>query len=118
MAQKTKTREILLKESQGAFSILKRLGFQKEDYDFSGISALRQLLSNEKARILDTIKNQKPGSIYKLAKILGRDFKSVSEDIKLLERFGFIELVEERTKNRIRHKPEIVVDNITINIKV
>ena len=118
MAQKTKTREILIKESQGTFSILKRLGFQKEDYDFSGISALRQLLSNEKARILDTIKTHKPGSIYRLAKLLGRDFKSVKGDINLLERFGFIELIEEKTKNRIRHKPEIVVDNIIINIKL
>lgn len=118
MAQKSKTREVLIKESKGTFSILKRLGFSTEDYDFSGISALRQLLSNEKARILDVIKYQKPGSLYKLAKILGRDFKSVKEDIKLLERFGFIELIQERTKNRIRHKPEIVVDNITINIKL
>jgi len=53
-----------------------------------------------------------------LAKKLGRGFKSVSDDIHLLERFGFIELIEEKTKNRIRHKPEIVVDTITIHIKV
>ncbi|MEK6842712.1 MAG: hypothetical protein AABX84_02755 [Nanoarchaeota archaeon] len=118
MAQKSKTREVLIKESQGTFSILKKLGLSQEDYDFTGISALRQLLSNEKARILDVIKYQKPGSLYKLAKILGRDFKSVKGDIKLLERFGFIELIEEKTKNRIRHKPEIVVDNITINVRL
>ena len=113
----TKTREITITESHGAFSIFRKQK-TKEDYDFSGISALRQLLSNEKARILHTIKTEQPGSIYELAKKLGRGFKSVNDDIKLLERFGFIELIEEKTKKRIRHKPEIIVDNIIINVKV
>lgn len=118
MAQRTKTREITIKESQGAFALFRRARLSKKDYDFSGILALRQLLSNEKARILHVIKSQQPDSIYRLAKILGRNFKSVSDDIKLLERFGFIELIAEKTKNRVRHKPEIVVDNILINIKL
>lgn len=115
---KVKTREITITESKGAFSIFKKPKTSKKDYDFSGVLALRQLLSNEKARILHVIKNQKPGSIYELAKKLNRGFKSVNDDIKLLERFGFIELIEEKTKNRIRHKPEIVVDTITIHLKV
>jgi len=115
---KTKTREITIKESRGKFSIFKQQKISKKDYDFEGISALRQLLSNEKARILNTIKTQKPTSIYDLAKKLDRGFKSVNDDIKLLERFGFIELIEEKTKNRIRHKPEIIVDTITIHVRV
>ena len=72
----------------------------KKDYDFSGILALRQLLSNEKARILHVIKTQSPTSIYDLSKKLDRTFKSVNDDLKLLERFGFIELIEEKTKKR------------------
>jgi predicted transcriptional regulator len=116
---RTKTREITIAESKGAFYIFKRQSTSKEEYDFSSISALRQLLSNEKARILDVIKLKKPKSVYQLAKVLGRSFKSVSDDIKLLERFGFIELSKEKTKGgRISHKPEIVVDQITINFKV
>jgi len=115
---KTKVREITIKESGGAFSILRKSKLSKKDYDFSGILALRQLLSNEKARILSTIKDQKPQSIYDLAKKLGRGFKAVNDDIKLLERFGFIELIEEKTKNRIRHKPVIIVDTVTIHLKV
>ena len=101
---KTKVREITIIESKGAFSLFKKTPPLKEDYDFSGVLALRQLLSNEKARILSVIKYKKPNSIYELAKMLGRSFKSVNDDIKLLERFGFIELVEEKTKNRLRHK--------------
>jgi len=115
---KTKTREITLTESKGAFSLFKKSGASKSDYDFSGVLALRQLLSNEKARILHVIKSQKPQSIYDLAKKLGRGFKSVNDDIKLLERFGFVELIEEKTKNRLRHRPEIIVDTITIHLKI
>lgn len=114
----TKTREITITESKGAFSLLKKGFLSKEGYDFEGLSALRRLLSNEKARLLHVLKTEKPGSIYELAKKLGRDFKTVNEDIKLLERFGFIELTEEKTKKRIRHKPEIVVDSVTINLKI
>jgi predicted transcriptional regulator len=113
----TKVREISIKESKGTFSLFKKAGISKSDYDFSGIQALRQLLSNEKARVLNVIKTEKPGSIYELAKKLNRGFKSVMDDIKLLERFGFIELIAEKTKNRVRHRPEVVVDSITINIK-
>ncbi|MBR9701634.1 hypothetical protein GOV13_01805 [Candidatus Pacearchaeota archaeon] len=114
---KTKVREITITESKGAFSIFKK-SRTKKDYDFSGVLALRQLLSNEKARILDVIKRENPKSIYDLAKRLGRGFKSVNDDIKLLERFGFIELIEEKTKNRVRHRPEIIVDTVTIHLKI
>lgn len=116
--EKTKTREITITESKGTFSIFKKSGLSKKDYDFSGLLALRQLLTNEKARILNVIKTQNPKSIYELAKKLGRGFKSVNDDIKLLERFGLIELTKEKTKNRTRHKPEIVVENILINLKI
>ncbi len=115
---KSKTREITITESKGAFSMFRKSKNSKKGYDFEGILALRQLLSNEKARILHVIKTQNPKSIYDLAKRLGRGFKSVNDDIKLLERFGFIELIEEKTKNRIRHKPKIIVDTIAIHLKV
>jgi predicted transcriptional regulator len=114
---KTKTREITIEESKGTFTIFKKSSSKKK-YNFTGMAALRQLLSNEKARILHTIKTENPTSIYDLAKKLNRGFKSVSDDIKLLERFGFIDLIREKTKNRVRHRPVIVVDSITINIKL
>lgn len=114
----TKTKEITITQSKGTFSIFKKSGTKKEDYDFEGASVLRQLLSNEKARMLNVIKTQNPLSIYDLAKKLGRGFKAVRDDVKFLERFGFIDLVEEKTKNRIRHKPELAVDTLTVNFKI
>jgi len=116
--KKSKTREITISQSKGTFSIFRKSGSSKKDYDFDSLLALRQLLSNEKARILHTIKTNNPQSIYQLAKILGRNFKAVNDDIKLLERFGFIELIEEATKNRKRHRPVIVVDNIILDLRI
>jgi predicted transcriptional regulator len=112
------TREITIKESKDAFSLFKKPSKNKKDYDFSGISALRQLLNNEKARLLSVVKKEKPQSLYDLAKKLNRSFKSVHDDVKLLERFGFIQLVEEKVNNRTRHKPHLVTDTITIHLKV
>ena len=114
----TTTREITLKETKGAFALFKKTSTNKKDYDFSGVYALRQLLTKEKARILEVIKNEKPNSLYDLAKKLGRNFKSVYGDVKLLERFGFISIAEEKTKNRIRHKPKIISELITVHIKI
>lgn len=114
----SKTREISIRESKGAFSILKDTKISKKDYNFNGLTALRQLLNNEKARMIHVIKTKKPTSLYDLAKKLNRNFKSVVDDIKLLERFGFVELVKEKTKNRVRHKPKVVVNNVTIHIKI
>jgi len=112
------TREITITESKGAFSLFKKPSKEKEAYDFSGLSALRQLLNNEKARLLNVIKTEKPSSLYDLAKKLDRSFKSVHDDVKLLERFGFLQIIEEKVKNRTRHKPQIVTDTITIHIKL
>lgn len=119
MATKTKTREITLVDDKGTFSfLLKRLYGEKDDLNFDGLSALRAVLSNEKARILHYIKTKSPSSIYSLSKLLGRDFKSVSEDIKLLERFGFLELLSEKTGKRHRLKPVLSVDSIKIEVKI
>ena len=115
---KGKTREIFIKESKGKFSLSKDNKIAKKDYNFTGLLALRQILNNEKARLIHIIKTQKPQSIYELSKKAGRTFKAVSDDIKLLERFGFVQLVEEKTKNRIRHKPEVIVDSVTVHFKI
>ena len=116
---KTKVREVLIREEGGAFGILpKSKGTKKEEYDFDGLDSLRKLLSKEKARLIDVVKYKKPASIYSLAKILGRPFKAVSDDINLLVRFGIIEIASEKKNNRTRHRPVISVDHLTIHLKI
>jgi hypothetical protein len=66
----TKNREITIFKIREHFRFLNPLNLLlKKIIDFSGLLALRQLLSDEKARILHTIKTKNPKSIYELAKI-------------------------------------------------
>ena len=72
---KIKIRYVDVNVNKGSF-VSKLIGGDKS-HDFSDIKLLRNLLSNEKSRILYVLKSKNPRSIYQLAKILGRDFKSV-----------------------------------------
>ena len=90
----------------------------KMPHDFSDIKLLRNLLSNEKSRILHLLKSENPKSIYGLAKILGRDFKSVRKDVKVLERFGFIEFHSEKNGRRESLKPVLIVDKVEIVVNI
>ena len=119
MAGKTKTREITITDEGGTFNaFFKKFTGEKEEYNFEGIELLRTLLSNEKARILHVIKTKSPKSIYELARILERDFKSVRQDINVLERFGFIDMIAEKSGKRERLRPILIVDSLIINFKV
>jgi len=119
MAKKPTTRNITLGIEAGTFKgIFRRLRGEKRGYDFSGISAIRQLLSDERARLLHTIKTKNPESMYKLAKLLNRDFKSVRQDVRLLEKFGFLELESARKGKREMLKPIIAVDSVVITLNL
>jgi len=119
MTKKKTIKNISLDIESGTFTgIFRRLRGENKSYDFSDISALRQLLSNERARLLSTIKKQNPQSMYQLAKFLDRDFKSVRKDVKLLEKFGFIELDTARTGKREMLKPVLAADKINITISI
>jgi len=110
-------RNISLQIDRSTFSTIFHL-FSRESL-FSELSVLRNLLTNEKARIIHTIKEQRPQSLYVLAKKLGRDFKSVRQDVKTLEHFGIVKLVRIDHKHYKRKslKPVLELDGLQINIK-
>lgn len=118
MAEKSKVREITITDDSGTFNTFFKFFKSEESLDFEGIAMLRKILSDEKARILHTIKSKKPKSIYELAKFLKRDFKSVIDDVRLLEKFGFIDMVSEKSGNRERLRPIVSVDSMHIHIKL
>jgi len=119
---KERVRNIDLEIKKGAFTALFRKfsadGEQKGGINFSGITALRQLLSNEKARILHVLSNKKPESIYALAKILERDFKSVRKDVELLKNFDLVNLIREGKGKRQRLRPVLNLDVLDIRLKL
>ena len=120
MADKTRIIEISNKE--GTFtSVFRKItgqNRQDKDYNLSDLSILRQLLSNEKAKLLHAIKIKHPKSLYSLAKMLQRDFKTVREEIILLKKFGFIELIQEKQGNRITHRPVITANSVNIIVRI
>lgn len=114
--KRVKVRYIDMNVNKSSF-VSKMIGGTK-DHDFSDIKLLRNILSNEKARILHILKSKNPKSIYGLAKELGRDFKSVRDDVKVLERFGFIEFHAEKTGKRESLMPVLTIDKIEIIINI
>ena len=64
---------------------------------------------------MHVIKNSRPVSVYRLARILGRDFQSVRKDCRLLENLGLIEF-EKIGKKRKSMKPVLKADRLQINI--
>jgi predicted transcriptional regulator len=114
---RTKTVLIKLEHGRDVFSTIWPFRSSGDTPELSGVQDLRHLLSNEKARILFTIRAKEPGSIYELAKILGRDFKSVRKDVKLLQKFGLISLKSEG-KTRKKLKPSIALDELHLTFRL
>ena len=114
--RETKTRYFELNANEFGF-IPKFFGAKKE-FDFTDLETLRKLLSNEKSRILYTLKNKKVSSIYELAKLIKRDFKSVYEDLKFLEKLGFIEFYSEKKGKREKLVPTLLTDKIELVITI
>jgi predicted transcriptional regulator len=116
MAKQIKSRTITLSGKEGTFSTI--FHKFKGDKKNSGVANLRQLFSDERARIIHICKTKQPASIYELAKLLGRDFKAVRSDIKLLEQFGIIELISSMKKGRERLRPVVDTDELVITLKL
>jgi predicted transcriptional regulator len=58
---------------------------------FVSVEAMRQVLTESRLALLHTIRTRRPRSIAELAKLLGRDFKNVRTDVKVLSELGLVE---------------------------
>jgi len=72
----------------------------------SSFKIAEKLFSAPRLNILKTIINQKPESIKQLAKLLGKDFKNVYNDVMFLADLGLIELVEKGSPKAIKLVPK------------
>ncbi|MFA5485191.1 MAG: hypothetical protein WC260_03025 [Candidatus Pacearchaeota archaeon] len=115
--KRTKIRYAKINPTNKGF-ISKFFSKDTEEYNTSDVELLRQALSNQKARILHIIKTKNPQSIYELSKILKRDFKSVYQDLKFLERIGFIDFQSKKTGKRTSLKPILIIDQIQFIISI
>ena len=77
-----------------------------EEYDlvlsFPDISWLPKILSPERIRLIQTIRELKPESVYQLAKYLERATSNVQKDVSELAEMGILELKKYRKKGQKR----------------
>jgi len=84
---------------------------------FDNLDAMRKVLTEERLRIVKTIKKEHPTSIYELAKLLKRDVKNTFDDVQFLAQAGLVEL--SKTKEvREKTTPKVNYDKILLEITV
>ena len=88
-----------------------------EGISFKNIETMRKVLTEERLRILKTIKKEHPPSIYKLAKILKRDIKNTFDDVQYLAEVGLLELKKTK-EGREKITPLVNYDKILLEISV
>ena len=94
----------------------------EEGYDlvlsFPDISWLAKIFGPERIRMIQSIRDLKPESIYQLAKLLGRALPNVHRDLHELVDYGIIELKKIRKKGQKREslQPEYNWDGFDIAV--
>jgi len=90
---------------------------RKKGLYFENLDAMRKVLTPKRLELLHTIKEKQPQSVYKLAKLMNRDLKNVTQDLAFLERLGLVELKKTKDK-RAKTTPSVDYDKILLEIAV
>lgn len=90
----------------------------RDEVGFASIEAVRNFLTRERLSLMHTIRIQHPSSLYALAKIVGRDFKNVQEDIRILERHGLVRIASEPRGKRKVKVPQVMFEEIALKIAI
>jgi len=105
-----------------AWKAAEKKKLHEDPYDlvisFPDISWLSKIFSPERVRIIMTIKDKKPESIYQLAKLLDRSSTNVKKDVDELAELGILDLKRVRTKDQKREalQPEYNWDGFDIAV--
>jgi len=84
---------------------------------FTSVEAFRKVLTPRRMEVLHVIRTENPSSIHELSRILKRDIKNVSVDVKYLSQVGFIEMLSSRTEARAI-TPSVNYEKIVFEISV
>ena len=97
----------------------KRLPFKKrEGVYFTSLEAARNFLTPKRLQVLHTIKEKNPKSISALAKLMGRSFPRVLNDVELLTKHGLIKLPRKKRNSRQAVLPSVSYDAIHLWIAI
>jgi len=90
----------------------------RDEVGFTSIEAARNFMTRERLALMHTIRTRQPGSLYALAKMLGRDFKNVQEDIRILERHGLVRIARKPRGKRKVKVPQVLFEEIALRIAI
>jgi predicted transcriptional regulator len=90
-----------------------------EGVSFTSIEAARNFLTPARLALLRAVRGRRPGSVYALAKIVGRDLKNVQQDLKILEQHGLVKMIRGRgTGKRAVTVPTALCREIALRIAI
>jgi predicted transcriptional regulator len=83
---------------------------------FENLDAFRKILTEKRLELLHVVKHDKPDTIHELSRLLGRDIKNVSDDLKYLSDLGLVSL--ENASEGKRVSPRVQFDKIRLEISI
>ena len=81
------------------------------------INDLNSILTPERVKVLQTIRESAPQSISELAALLGRDRRNVIHDLTYLKGLGFVDF-EDENKAKKAKKPTVNYDAVHVTIPI
>jgi len=86
---------------------------------FTSLEAARKVLTPKRLELLRTIRRESPDSLYRLARLVGRDLKNVQEDVRALAELGLVSLKKTRgASGRSTTVPRVTFKEIEVRIAV
>ena len=85
---------------------------------FENVKALRSFMTPRRIELIRTIHQKKPASAYELARMVGRDIKSITTDLGILGRIGLVQLEKEAGQTGEKIHPFVDYDTLQVEIAV
>ena len=83
---------------------------------FENLDTFRKVLTEKRLALLHAVKQNKPETIHELARLLGRDVKNVSDDLKYLAEVGLVTLDKGAVGSGRRVTPRVSYEKIRLEI--
>lgn len=90
----------------------------KKGLSFGSVESFREFFTPKRIELLQIIKHSQPKSMYELAKLSNRELKSITTDLKILEKYGLVDTKKVPIKGRMGYKvkPIFNYDKLTVDI--
>lgn len=86
---------------------------------FTSLEAARKVLTPRRMQLLRAIRREAPGSLNRLAQLVGRDLENVQEDVRALAAHGLVSLKKDRrVSGRYVTIPRVKFREIEVRIAV